>query len=127
MGNLAYFEVPVDDLERAKKFYTSVFGWKITNTPMPNMPDYSSINTGKAVMEKDMSQLNSGGMMKRMQPHLPITNYVEVKNVDETLAKTKKMGGKQMGEVLTIPTVGRIAFIFDSENNFLGIWEPEKK
>ena len=127
MGNVAYFEVPVDNMERAKKFYASVFGWDIKKTPMPNMPDYSSIGTGKASVEKGMSQLNRGGMVNRMMPNQQITNYVEVKNVNETLAKAKKLKGKQMGEILTIPEVGRIAFILDTENNMIGIWEAEKK
>jgi predicted enzyme related to lactoylglutathione lyase len=127
MGNIAYFEIPSDDVERAKKFYAKVFGWEIKSTPMPGAPDYSSVSTGKTSVEKGMGQLNMGGMMKRMYPGQPITNYVEVDSVDKTLDVVKKNGGKQMGERLVIPTVGIIAFIFDSEGNNLGLWEAEKK
>ena len=127
MGNLAYFEIPADDIQRAKNLYATVFGWEIKNTPMPNLPDYSSITTGKPSLEKGMSTLNMGGMMKRMFPGQPITNYVQVDSVDKTLEVAKKHGGTQMGERLTIPTVGIIAFINDSEGNMIGIWEAEKK
>ena len=29
MPTLVHFELPADDIERAKKFYTNLFGWKI--------------------------------------------------------------------------------------------------
>ena len=59
MGNIAYFEIPTDDIERARKFYSKVFGWEIKNTPMPNLPDYSSVNTGKAIIQDDASLITT--------------------------------------------------------------------
>ena len=29
MPNIVHFEIPVDDAERAKKFYIELFGWKV--------------------------------------------------------------------------------------------------
>jgi len=29
MPTLVHFELPADDIERAKKFYTNLFGWNI--------------------------------------------------------------------------------------------------
>lgn len=29
MPTLVHFELPADDIERAKKFYSNLFGWKI--------------------------------------------------------------------------------------------------
>ncbi|HSB47113.1 MAG TPA: VOC family protein [Candidatus Bilamarchaeum sp.] len=133
MGNIAYFEIPADDLERAKKFYMKVFGWSIEKSKMPGIPaDYHGVMTGKAKLEKagdgyEMSQLNSGGMMKRMYPGQPITNYVQVESVDKTMEVIKKNGGKEMGERVNVPGVGRLAFFTDSEGNALAIWEPVKK
>lgn len=127
MANIAYFEIPSENIARAKKFYSKVFGWKINKTPMPNMPEYSSIVTGKSESKKGMSTLNMGGMMKRMYPEQGITSYVEVASVVNTLGLAKKQGGKKMGETMVIPKVGTIAFMTDSEGNTLGIWEPEKK
>ena len=127
MGNIAYFEVPTDNLERAKKFYHSIFGWEINSTPMPNMPEYSSITTGKAFSDKGMSYLNMGGMIKRMFPNQGIMNYIKVDSVDKTLESITKQGGKQMGERLVIPEVGVIAFFTDTEGNCLGLWQPAKQ
>lgn len=33
MNKVVHFEIPVDDLERAQKFYKSVFGWKMESLP----------------------------------------------------------------------------------------------
>jgi predicted enzyme related to lactoylglutathione lyase len=29
MPTIVHFEMPADDIERSKKFYTDLFGWKI--------------------------------------------------------------------------------------------------
>lgn len=129
MGNIAYFEIPADDIPRAKKFYMKVFGWDIQNYALEGVaPGYQAVMTGKPVNASangyDMTQLNSGGLTKRMFPGQPITSYVQVDDVDKTLEIVKKSGGKQHGEKNKIPNIGTIAFITDTEGNVLGIWQP---
>ena len=49
MANIVYFEIPADDVDRAKRFYHSLLGWKIEPTKVP-VPDtsmqYQDIITG---------------------------------------------------------------------------------
>jgi predicted enzyme related to lactoylglutathione lyase len=33
MPTIVHFEIPADDIERSKKFYTDLFGWKIEKWP----------------------------------------------------------------------------------------------
>ena len=131
MANIAYFEIPADDMERAKKFYKTVFGWDIRRIPMEGVPpDYQSVMTGDAVTIKgpnyEMSQLNSGGMMKRAFPEQKITNYVQVESLEDALNIVKENGGKQFRDTVNIPNVGRITIIEDTEGNLLGLWQPVK-
>ncbi len=67
MDKVVHFEIPVDDLERAKKFYKSIFGWKMESlTEM----EYILIET-TPVDEKGMPEepgAINGGMMKRQSP-----------------------------------------------------------
>lgn len=35
MPTICHFEIPAEDIERAKKFYTELFGWKIEKYPVP--------------------------------------------------------------------------------------------
>jgi predicted enzyme related to lactoylglutathione lyase len=51
MPNLAYFEIPADNVGRAKKFSKSLLGWTIEPTSMPTaMPanmEYQDVKTGE--------------------------------------------------------------------------------
>ena len=38
MSSIVWFEVPADNVERAKNFYGGLFGWKIEK--MPGAADY---------------------------------------------------------------------------------------
>ena len=42
MRKVVHFEIPADDLERAKEFYGAVFGWELAD--MPEM-DYTVVKT----------------------------------------------------------------------------------
>lgn len=44
MKKVVHFEIPADDLERAKKFY-SIFGWQMQDWPMPDGSVYVGART----------------------------------------------------------------------------------
>ena len=61
-----HFEIPADDVERASKFYTGVFEWKmqkLANTEDPSK-DYWFFDTEDENGNKDIG----GGLMKRQAP-----------------------------------------------------------
>src|SRR5437667_3900395 len=66
-ANIVWFEIPADDIARAKKFYGTLFGWKINALPVSPVADYQHIDTGGADASPD------GGMMKRMHSTQTIT------------------------------------------------------
>ena len=43
-GRVVHFEIPFDDKERAKRFYSGVFGWQLD--AMPGFDDYLGAATG---------------------------------------------------------------------------------
>ena len=120
MPTIVHFEIPADDAERSRKFYSDLFGWKIEKWPgMESGMDYWIINTtdnegGKAV---------GGGMMKRQNPQQGITNFIDVTSVDEYSAKVQSLGGKIVAPKQAVPTMGYFAVCLDTENNTFGIWE----
>ena len=129
MANIAYFEIPADDVERAKRFYHSLLGWKIEPTKTPMDPamvasmQYQDVSTGDA-KEGTMSM---GGMYKRQMPDTPIINYVIVEDFDKVLAKVEKLGGKIVMPKMEIKSVGLTAIIQDTEGNVIGLWKPAMK
>ena len=120
-ANIIWFEIPADDLARAKKFYHALFGWNIA--PFPNSPiaHYEHINTGGPDASPD------GGLMKRMYPEQPITNYVSVPSVSKFAAKVEKLGGSICKPKTAVAGMGYFAICKDSEGNTFAIWEMAKK
>jgi predicted enzyme related to lactoylglutathione lyase len=114
-ASLVWFEIPADDLKRAQKFYSGLFGWKIN--PFPNMPDYWHIDTGGADASPD------GAIMKKMCPEHPVTNYIQVDSVTRASAKVEKLGGKVHKAKTAVPQMGYFAICQDTENNVFALWE----
>ena len=125
MPTIVHFEIPADDVERSRKFYSDLFGWKIekwSGSPGIDM-EYWVITTTD---EKGNKALIGGGMMKRQKPHEQITNFIDVKSVDEYSSKIEKLGGKVVVPKMAVPGMGYFAVGHDTENNSFGIWESNE-
>jgi predicted enzyme related to lactoylglutathione lyase len=111
---IIHFEIPADDVERARAFYTAVFGWKISD---PWKMDYFMVET----RGKNGDGIN-GGMMKRKMPGQPFTNYVGVASIDDALTKIMAGGGSLVMPKTEIGTnMGWIAAFLDTEGNIIGL------
>ena len=121
MANIAYFQIPADDVGRARKFYQSLLGWKIEpdTTLMDKSLQWQNIITG----EPKEGTMNMGGLYKRQMPD-PIMNFVIVEDIEKILAKVEKLGGKIMMPRNEIKSVGLVAVIQDTEGNVIGLWTP---
>jgi predicted enzyme related to lactoylglutathione lyase len=128
MPNIAYFEIPANNVDRAKHFYHALLGWKIEPTKTAMDPakvatmQYHDVITG----EPQEGTLNMGGLYKRQMTE-NITNHVMVEDIDKVLEKVGKLGGKIVVPKMDIPNVGLNAIIQDTEGNTIGIWKPVKK
>jgi uncharacterized protein len=114
---IMHFEIPADDVERAKRFYERVFGWKIEQYPMPPGQEYWGV-TAKDSNDQGIN----GGLMKRNMPDQPFTNYVTVNSIDVMIPVVQSNGGR-----LALPKqeigggMGWIAAFLDPENNLIGL------
>jgi predicted enzyme related to lactoylglutathione lyase len=118
-SGIVWFEIPAEKPERARKFYSGLFGWKIEQ--FPGMPDYWHINTGGADASPD------GGMMTRKYPQQPITNYISVDSVNKSATKVVKLGGKICKGKTAVPHMGYFIICEDSEGNSFALWEVTDK
>jgi hypothetical protein len=110
-----HFEIPVDDMQRAKKFYEELFGWKVTSAG-PDFEDYMLISTNGI----------SGGFMKRTDPSQTPINYINVENIDESLKKLEELGGTILMPKMPVKGLGWNAVVKDTENNTFGLWQDDK-
>jgi uncharacterized protein len=73
------------------------------------------------------NKATTGGMMKRQSPQQQgITNYFDVKSVQDYSAKVEKLGGKVIFPKHSVPGMGYIAICADTENNGFGIFEADQ-
>lgn len=130
MPTIVHFEMPADDVERAKKFYTDLFGWKIEKWPGTSSKDSSSSSMEYWIVSTTDDKGNKapigGGLMKRQEQHQQITNFIDVNSVDEYSSKIEKLGGKVVVTKMAIPEMGYFAVCHDTENNSFGIWETNE-
>lgn len=131
MPTIAHFEIPSNNLERTKKFYTELFGWKMEKMPGTDQREYWTFFT--TTNDRDSSSSSggggdelrtvSGGMMERQMPQEPIMIYIGVDSVTEYSNKVERLGGKVIKQKTEVPGYGWFAICTDTENNGFALWE----
>jgi uncharacterized protein len=134
MPTIVHFEIPADDVEKAKKFYTDLFGWKIEKLSVTDDSRLTSAATAQPMeywiittTDDKGNKALGGGIMKRQMPEHRVTNYIGVRSVDEYSSKVVKLGGKVIAPKHTVPGMGYFALCIDTENNAFAIWETDEK
>lgn len=113
-GSLCWNELLTNDTERAKDFYTKLFGWT-SKTDGGETPYTEWINGDDHI----------GGMMQIL-PHMgPMPPnwgiYIAVDDCDATAQKATETGGRQYVPPTDIPNVGRFAVLADPQGGVFNI------
>ena len=114
-NHFVHVEFAVNDLLIAKKFYSRVFSWEITDNPA--FPDYLFFNTGDEEF--------SGGLSLTQSKPTTGTSvfYINVSDINDKLQVVTENGGKIILEKTTLPgDQGFIGRFEDPFGNILGIW-----
>ncbi|MDE2026370.1 MAG: VOC family protein [Patescibacteria group bacterium] len=133
MDPVVHFEMPAKDKKRTANFYSTVFGWNMTQMG-ENMGDYLLAGTTEVdekMMPKTPGAINGGFFDFQNKegynmPHLVIA----VDNLEASMEKVKKTGGKILGgakgpnTIDDIPGIGRYISFEDTEGNHVGMLEP---
>jgi predicted enzyme related to lactoylglutathione lyase len=123
------FDLPVDDMERARKFYEKIFGWKIAPIIGSGGNYHSAITvvSDKNGLSKVPGGIN-GGFFQRGTHGLTRT-FIEIKvqSIDDHLKKIEKAGGTTVLSRSPISDFGFFAIIKDTEGNILGLWEDKEE
>jgi uncharacterized protein len=137
MPTIVHFEVPSDNLERTKRFYTELFGWKMEKMQGMGQREYWTFSTSSSDRGGGSNNSNggdgsgssteqwtiSGGMMERQMPQEPIMVYIGVDSVTEYSNKVERLGGKVIKQKTEVPGYGWFAICTDTENNGFALWE----
>ncbi len=125
LDKVIHFEIPVDNLERAQKFYKQGFGWIITPVPELKYTLLSTVEVDENNMPKERGAVN-GGMMQRSDEIKCLVLTIGVENIDEAIKKLEGLGGKVVQGKMEVPNMGITAYFKDTEGNVLGLWQAIK-
>lgn len=129
MNRVVHFEVPAEDLERAKKFYSTVFGWHLDQLG-PEMGNYVMVRTTevdeKTRMPREPGAIN-GGMMTKMRPIKSPVITIAVDDIDKAMEQVKANGGKVAKKKQKVGDMGFSAYVKDSEGNVIGLWQLARR
>jgi predicted enzyme related to lactoylglutathione lyase len=120
-GSLCWTELATRDTAAAKKFYTSLFGWK----------EKTSTDAGMTYTEFSVDNTPGAGMMEMnaqmagVPPHwLP---YFQVADCDASANKARELGGVFLVPPSDIPNVGRFSVIRDPQGAAFAIFKPARE
>jgi len=108
------FSIPADDIDRAREFYGTIFGW--TFQPTDGNPSH---------LETEGCGGLSGALHPRYHPKQTTVQYIAVESIDNCVSKLKECGGQALTPVLesTIRKGARHCVCMDPEGNAFGIVE----
>ncbi len=120
---LIHFEIPANNVEKLKRFYEEVFGWKIIQASGPI--EYWVIQTVPVDPNGMLMRSGvNGGMYKKLVPENKPINYFSVESISDFLAKIEKLGGKVTQPKQEVPEIGWIAAAEDPEGNLFALIQP---
>lgn len=121
---VGWFEIYVDDLDRAQTFYESVLGVSLSPLPTPPQEDGMPTLTMLA-FPMDEGAGGASGALVKMDGVSPGGNSVMVYfNCDDCEIEAGRVvaaGGRLQHEKMSIGDYGFIAMAFDTEGNLFGL------
>jgi len=116
-NKIVHIEIPCKDVKMAKKFYESVFNWKIQIET--NFPGYAFFKSGEEGVEgafQESEKIAKG----------EINLNIQVEDIPKALEMIIKNGGKVIQEKTEIGNnYGFYAVFEDNNGNILSVWSQK--
>jgi len=112
MPTLSHFSINADDVDRARKFYSKVFGWAFSSWGPPGF--YMVEGAGMRGSLQGRRELVAGART------IGFECTIAVDSIDATEKAVLAAGGKVVLARSVIPTVGTLMYFQDPEGNVFG-------
>ena len=112
-GKMVHFELPSGDAERAKAFWSGVFGWEFSD-PM-----------GVQYWLTRSAEGEGGAIFTASDDARGLKVYFDTEDIDATMTKIREAGGSA-SDKLPIPGTGWFSAGTDSEGNDFGVFESDE-
>ena len=123
-GMFCWPELSAMNVQKAKSFYSDLFGWGLEESPMDEdgnvyiMLKQSGVDIG--AMYQGKSELEKAQMITHW------LGYISVDDVDATVSKVKDLGGTVEIQPMEVFTAGRMAVINDPGGARLALWQGKE-
>ncbi|MFA9431300.1 VOC family protein [Egicoccus sp. AB-alg2] len=118
MPRIVHFELPVDDPDRARAFYSSVFGWKLEG--------YGDQPYWLATTGEETEPGIDGALTGRSELASAPIVVIGVEDLDATVGDAVGHGAEQVQEKLPVPGMGWTAYLRDPEGNVVALWQSDE-
>jgi uncharacterized protein len=113
-GAYSHIEIPYDEEDRARSFYSGMFGWEFSQ--IPGFEGYDLYTSGPGGL--------GGALGKRgVMAGTAVRNYITVDSVEDAVARIQQLGGTIVEGKTEIPGQGWYAVGTDTEGNELAVYE----
>jgi predicted enzyme related to lactoylglutathione lyase len=113
-GEIVHLEIPSDDTEKSREFWSSLFGWQFEAYPGPS--------------EYHMTRISDrgGAAITNMEPGKRGTRpYFDVDDIKAGAARVKELGG-EASDAMPVPNMGWFSTCTDPEGNEFGLWQTDE-
>jgi predicted enzyme related to lactoylglutathione lyase len=116
---VVHFEIECEDVERARRFYEGVFGWKIRPWGPPN---YYLIDSPTPGLNGDLRERQNRG-----QGNCGFVCTIDCGDLKATMGAVVAHGGAIAAPEYRIDGVGNLAYVTDTEGNRIGLMQQDKR
>jgi uncharacterized protein len=122
MDSVVNFEIPADDTERAREFYTRAFGWGMNRVPEFEYTNITTTPSDDRGMPQSSGAINGRLQRRGMGLEHPVVT-VRVDSIEVTLQKVERLGGRTVAPKMPFGDMGDTAYVMDTEGNVIGLWQ----
>ena len=117
-GNFCWAELATKDQPGAKKFYSTVFGWKAHDELLGGGVSYTMLSKG----DKNVAAIYND-TDPEVHPHWGL--YIAVADVLKSTSKVKSLGGAVIAEPFDVMQAGSMSVIQDPSGAVVCLWQAK--
>ncbi len=121
-GTPCWVELATSDSRAAKRFYGSLFGWDMADTPIGPDAWYTMLR----LRGRDVAALFQAGKDPAAEPRPAWRHYISVASADDAAARAATLGGKVVKEPFDVMEAGRMAMLADPAGVGFAVWQPRR-
>lgn len=122
-GYFCWWDLGTTDLNAAKTFYTSLFGWTYEDMPLGHGDEVYTMFSYNGKQVCGGANLMPEQQSQGVPPHW--SSYVLVDSADDAVAKVTQAGGTVLFPPMDIFESGRMSMFMDPTGAVLGVWQAK--